>query len=54
MKKIVVIGGGISGVTSAINAKNNNNEVIILEGKESPLKKLLITGNGRCKVLLSD
>ena len=48
MKKIVVIGGGISGVTSAINAKNNNNEVIILEGKESPLKKLLITGNGRC------
>lgn len=48
MKKIVVIGGGISGVTSAINAKNDNNEIIILEGKESPLKKLLITGNGRC------
>lgn len=48
MKKIVVIGGGISGVTSAINAKNDNNEIIILEGKEKPLKKLLITGNGRC------
>ena len=48
MKKIVVIGGGISGFTSAINAKNDNNEIIILEGKESPLKKLLITGNGRC------
>lgn len=51
MKKIVVIGGGISGITSAINAKNDNNEIIILEGKESSLKKLLITGNGRCNYL---
>lgn len=48
MKKIVIIGGGISGFTSAINAKTNNNEVIILEGQDKPLKKLLITGNGKC------
>lgn len=48
MEKIVVIGGGISGFTSAINAKTNNNEVIILEGQDKPLKKLLITGNGKC------
>lgn len=46
--KIVVIGGGISGFISAINAKNENNEVIILEGQPNPLKKLLITGNGKC------
>lgn len=48
MKKIVIIGGGISGFTAAINAKTNNNEVIILEGQDKPLKKLLITGNGKC------
>ncbi len=48
MEKIVIIGGGISGFTSAINAKTNNNEVIILEGQDKPLKKLLITGNGKC------
>ena len=48
MKKIVIIGGGISGFTSAITAKTNNNEVIILEGQDKPLKKLLITGNGKC------
>lgn len=48
MKKIVIIGGGISGFISAINAKTNNNEVIILEGQDKPLKKLLITGNGKC------
>ena len=48
MKKIVIIGGGISGFTSAIIAKTNNNEVIILEGQDKPLKKLLITGNGKC------
>lgn len=48
MKKIVIIGGGISGFTSAINAKTNNNKVIILEGQDKPLKKLLITGNGKC------
>ena len=48
MKKVIVIGGGISGVIAAINAKNNNKDVIILEGNSSPLKKLLITGNGKC------
>ena len=48
MKKIVIIGGGISGFTSAITSKTNNNEVIILEGQDKPLKKLLITGNGKC------
>ena len=41
MKKIVIIGGGISGFTSAINAKTNNNEVIILEGQD---KAYLIYG----------
>lgn len=54
MTKIVVIGGGISGFISAINAKNKNNEVTILEGQNSPLKKLLITGNGKCNYFNED
>ena len=48
--KVVVIGGGASGVVSAITAKKTNpeNEVIILEKNNTLLKKILITGNGRC------
>lgn len=46
--KVVVIGGGPSGVTSAIFAKNSGNSVVLLERNDKVLKKLLITGNGRC------
>lgn len=45
--KVGIIGGGFSGVISAIYASKNN-EVTILERNNSLLKKLLITGNGRC------
>lgn len=48
LKKIVIIGGGVSGVVCALHAKNKNNEVILLERNNDVLKKLLITGNGRC------
>lgn len=48
MKKVIVVGGGISGFIAAINAKNENNNVVILERNNNPLKKLLITGNGKC------
>lgn len=48
MKKVIVVGGGISGFIAAINAKNDNNNVVILERNNNPLKKLLITGNGKC------
>ena len=48
MKRVIVIGGGISGFIAAISAKKNDNEVIILERNSSFLKKLLITGNGKC------
>lgn len=48
MSKIVVVGGGASGVVASIFAASNNNEVIILEKNDSLLKKLLITGNGKC------
>lgn len=50
MRKIVVVGGGASGMTAAIAAKTENPkaEVRILEHKDIPGKKLLSTGNGRC------
>ena len=46
--KIVVIGGGASGIVASIFAKRDNNEVIVLEKNNKCLKKLLITGNGKC------
>ncbi len=48
MKKIVVIGGGSSGLIAAIYAKTNNTEVILLERNSVFGKKILATGNGRC------
>lgn len=50
MKKIVIIGGGASGMTAAIAAKAQapEAEVRILEHKDMLGKKLLSTGNGRC------
>ena len=46
--KIIVVGGGCSGIVAAINAKKDNNEVMIIERNSTLLKKLLLTGNGRC------
>ena len=46
--KIGIIGGGAAGIFTAINAKNDNNEVIIFERNKDCGKKILTTGNGRC------
>ena len=46
--KIIVIGGGASGLMAAILAKTPNNEVTIIESNSDIAKKILITGNGRC------
>ncbi|MBQ6323488.1 MAG: aminoacetone oxidase family FAD-binding enzyme [Bacilli bacterium] len=48
MYDVVVVGGGASGVTSAIKSKKGDNKVLILERNSECLKKILITGNGRC------
>lgn len=48
--KIIVIGGGPAGLMSAFFAKNNSNQVVILERNEKLGKKLYITGKGRCNV----
>ena len=52
--RIIIVGGGASGVVTAIKAKNDNNEVIILENNDQLLKKLQLTGNGRCNYLNED
>ena len=54
MKEIVIIGGGSSGVLAAIFAKNDNNKVTILERNSTLLKKLLMTGNGKCNYYNDD
>lgn len=50
MKNVVVIGGGASGLFSAILIKQNcpNCNVIVVERLERVGKKILATGNGRC------
>ena len=45
---IIIIGAGASGIVTAINAKNENNRVTLLEKNDRIGKKLLATGNGRC------
>ena len=52
--RIVVVGGGASGIVASIFAKNDNNEVIVLEKNSKCLKKLLITGNGKCNYFNDD
>lgn len=48
MKKYIIIGGGVAGLTAAINLARKNNSVTVLEQKDKILKKLLLTGSGKC------
>ncbi len=50
MKKVIVIGAGASGIMAAIQAARRKAEVCVLESERKPLKKLLLTGNGRCNL----
>ena len=50
MSEVIVIGGGASGMMAAIAAKNNGNDVTLLEKNEKLGKKLFITGKGRCNL----
>ncbi|MFA6647186.1 MAG: NAD(P)/FAD-dependent oxidoreductase [Candidatus Izemoplasmatales bacterium] len=44
----IIIGGGASGLMSAISASNSGCKVILLEKNNRIGKKILVTGNGRC------
>lgn len=47
---IAIIGAGAAGVFTAINAKNKENKVCIIEKNNKIGKKLFITGKGRCNI----
>ena len=49
-KRIVIIGGGASGLMAAVMAARNGASVTVLEQNEKPGKILLATGNGRCNL----
>ncbi len=50
IKKIAVIGGGAAGMMAAGTALMYGASVTVYEHKDKPLRKLRITGKGRCNV----
>ena len=46
-ERVVVAGGGASGLVAAVFAAQNGARVTILEHKDRVGKKILMTGNGR-------
>ena len=52
MKKIIVLGGGASGVLASIllAKKYGGNNILLIEGNDRILKKLALTGNGQCNL----
>lgn len=49
-KKIIVVGGGASGLCAAVCAARNGCEVTLIEKNSVLGKKLSMTGNGRCNL----
>ncbi len=50
MYDLIVIGGGPAGVMAAGRSASAGGRVLLLEKMEKPLRKLRITGKGRCNV----
>lgn len=52
MNRILIIGGGASGIAAAISAAKTNPsaQITILDGLDRIGKKILATGNGRCNL----
>ena len=48
--KVIVAGGGASGLAAAIAAAENGAAVTVLEHKDRVGKKILMTGNGKCNL----
>lgn len=56
MKRIAIVGGGISGCFAAIRIKEKHNDYIvdIFEHNDKLLKKIYATGNGKCNFANSE
>ena len=52
--KVVVVGGGASGMVCAILLARRNMNVTIIEKNNSVCKKVLVTGNGKCNYFNTD
>lgn len=50
MRKVVVIGGGASGLFAAYSASLTGKKVVLIEKNEKLGKKIYITGKGRCNL----
>jgi len=50
MRTVVVVGGGASGMISAIFSAKAGNKTILIEKNEKLGKKIYITGKGRCNI----
>lgn len=49
-RKVIIVGGGASGLVAAISAAREGANVTIIEHKDRIGKKILSTGNGRCNL----
>lgn len=54
MNRVIIIGGGASGLTAAICLKRRGIDVTILEKNKQVGKKILITGAGKCNYFNED
>ncbi len=50
MTRTIIIGGGPAGLFTAINAAKSGEKVLLLEKNQTPARKLLLTGEGRCNL----
>lgn len=50
MKKIIVVGGGASGIVAAGQAALAGADVLLLEKMKQPGKKIIISGQSRCNI----
>lgn len=48
MSRVAVIGGGAAGLMAAVTAASMGDSVTVYEAGDSPARKILATGNGRC------
>lgn len=54
MMRVIIIGGGASGLMAAITAAREGAKVTVLEHQNQIGKKILVTGNGRCNFTNTD